>query len=57
VQKKKYAEYYRDDSRMNAIPSRYWVLDLAKLGKDVKNGVPIDGCVKTTRSATTARRK
>jgi len=57
-QKKKYAEYYADDTRLpNGIPDRYWVLDLAKLGKDVKNGVPIDGCVKMTRSATTAGRK
>lgn len=57
-QKKKYAEYYADDTRLpNGIPDRYWLLDLAKLGKDVKNGVPIEGCVKTTRSATTAGRK
>lgn len=58
LQKKKYAEYYADDARLpNGIPDRYWLLDLAKLGKDVKNGVPIEGCVKTTRSATTAGRK
>lgn len=58
LQKKKYAFYYADDTRLpNGIPDRYWVLDLAKLGKDVKNGVPIEGCVKTTRNATTAGRK
>lgn len=57
LQKKKYAEYYQDDPRVKEIPARYFVLDLAKLGKDVKNGVPIAGCVKTTRKATTAGRK
>lgn len=57
-QKKKYAEYYADDTSLpNGIPDRYWMLDLAKLGKDVKNGVPIEGCVKTKRNATTAGRK
>jgi hypothetical protein len=57
-QKKKYADYYADDPRLpNGIPDRYWLLDLAKLGKDVKNGVPIEGTMRTKRTATTAGRK
>lgn len=50
-------DYYQDDERLQSIPKRYWLLDTTKLGKDVKNGVPIDGTMRTEGSATTAGRK
>jgi hypothetical protein len=50
-------DYYADDPRLLGIPARYFILDTAKLGKDVKNGVPVPGTIRTVGSATTARRK
>mgnify|MGYP001557853537 FL=1 len=49
-------DYYTDDARTSGIPARYWKLDLSKLGKDVKNGVPVDGTIKLDGFATTTRR-
>lgn len=48
-------EYYADDPRFKDIPFRYWLLDTAKLGRDVKNGVPVPGCGKSDGIATTRR--
>jgi hypothetical protein len=50
-------DYYHDDHRVSGIPSRYFILDTAKLAKDVKNGVPVFGVGRTEGSATTAGRK
>lgn len=52
----KEGEYLRDDERFKGIPDRYFVLDASKLGKDVKNGNPVEGCLKTDGFATTGRR-
>lgn len=42
--KKKYAEYFRDDVRLSQdLPARYFTLDLAKVVRDLKNGVPVPG--------------
>lgn len=48
--------YYRDDPRFQGIPDRYFVLDLSKLGKDAKNGVPIDGVKRIEQLATVTRK-
>lgn len=57
--RKKYADYYADDVRLNSveIPRSCLLVDLAKLGKIVKAGVPIKGCTMFKRNATTADRK
>ena len=49
-------EYYQDDPRVQGIPARYFKLDLSKLGKDVKNGVPATGTIKLDGFATTTRK-
>lgn len=48
-------DYYQDDPRVKDIPARYFILDLTKLGKDAKNGVPIPGVQKTEGFSTTSR--
>ena len=50
-------DYYHDDPRVSSIPSRYFLLDTAKLAKDVKNGVPVLGVKRTEGSTTTTGRK
>lgn len=42
--RKAYVDYYLDDERLpEGLPARYFVLDLAKVLKDVKNDVPVPG--------------
>lgn len=48
-------DYYGDDPRVQDIPDRYFVLDLSKLGKDVKNGVPVPGTKRDFRYTTAVR--
>lgn len=50
-------EYYGDDPRIEGIPLRYFKLDTKKLGKDVMNGVPIQGTVKDFKYVTAGRMK
>jgi len=50
-------DYYHDDPRVSSIPSRYFLLDTAKMAKDVKNGVPVLGVKRTEGSTTTTGRK
>lgn len=49
-------EYTRDDPRVQEIGDRYFILDTKKLGKDVKNGVPVHGTVRLEGMATTLRK-
>lgn len=57
--RKKQVEYYADDVKMAGIeiPKGCLLVDLSKLGTIVKAGVPIKGCTRFTRSATTADKK
>lgn len=48
-------EYYGDDPRVQDIPDRYFVLDLSKLGRDVKSGVPIPGTKRDFKYTTAVR--
>jgi hypothetical protein len=52
----KEGDYYQDDPRVKDIPARYFLLDLSKLGRDAKNGVPIPGVKKTEGFATTVKK-
>ena len=49
-------DFYQDDPRLQDIPPRYFLLDTKKLGKDVKNGVPVPGCIRIEGMATTLRK-
>lgn len=49
-------DYYQDDPRVKDIPSRYFLLDTSKMGKDAKNGVPIPGVKKLEGFATTGKK-
>jgi hypothetical protein len=57
--RKKYADLYADDPRLAnvEIPKSCLLVDLSKLGKIVKSGMPVKGCTKFMRSATTADKK
>jgi hypothetical protein len=48
-------DYYRDDPRMKDIPDRFFVLDLTKLGKVVRDGEPIPGTKRDYRFATSSK--
>lgn len=47
--------YTGDDLRVQDIPDRYFDLNLSRLGKDVKNGVPIHGTKRDYRYATASK--
>lgn len=49
-------DYYMDDPRVQGIPSRYFLLDLSRLGKDAKNGVPIPGVKRIEGFSTTVKK-
>lgn len=49
-------DYSRDDPRMQSIPDRYFYLDMAKLKRDAKAGVPVPGVTLIEGTATIARR-
>lgn len=48
-------EYRKDDPRVKDIPDRFFVLDLTKLGKAVKDGEPIPGTKRDYRYATSSK--
>lgn len=58
---KKVSEYTRDDRRLASELlteqyDRYWVLDMAAVVRDVKNGVPVPGFSTTSKTKTVGRR-
>lgn len=58
---KKVCEYTRDDMRLASELlteqyDRYWVLDMAAVVRDVKNGVPVHGFSTTSNTKTVGRR-